>query len=85
MVGTDPKRLIVIQLVLKDDIKSKKVKIDIQDWIQLKKHATLRPQHPPLTARTERANDFKFLLDVHKYCLFPVTCWNLKIPTGSGK
>jgi len=37
--------------------------------------------HPPATAptptaRTDRANDFKFLLDVHKYCLFPATSRN---------
>ena len=37
--------------------------------------------HPPATAptptaQTDRANDFKFLLDVHKYCLFPATCRN---------
>ena len=44
--------------------------------------------HPPATAPTptaytDEANVFKFLLDVPKYCLFPVTCWNFKILSHS--
>ena len=29
-----------------------------------------------LTAYVDKANDFKILLDVHKYGLFPATGWN---------
>ena len=49
----------------------------------IKKADHPRATAPTPTAYTDEPNVFKFLPDVHKYCLFPVTCWNFNILSHS--